>query len=120
MNESDRAPNSHASSLYPAMLHETHDPFDGTAAINDSPALRAELRGQLLRLRTIETSIQSFAANVAEYSASLSNTVGVDVDSMTELLSNEETVRLNVGDTFAQLGDFAENLQHQLSKLRYE
>ena len=83
---------------------------------DDSPQLRAELRARLQQVRQLESSVSAFAVGVAELSTSLSNT-GLDPEYVKDLLSPTELGALHVGDTFTQLGDFAENLQHQLSRL---
>jgi Arf-GAP/coiled-coil/ANK repeat/PH domain-containing protein len=101
------------------MQHDA-DGFDNAPTISDSPRVREELRGQLLKLRTMEASMASFAANISDISASLSKSAQVDVASAQELLSSSDLEQLNLNDIFTQLSDFSENLQHQLKRLVVE
>ena len=85
----------------------------------DPPAQRAKLRAQVLQLQPLEQHAAQFVAGAEELGRSLGNT-GLDPHYVRALLSEEEATRLNVDDTFLQLGDFAENLQHQVQSLVVE
>ena len=85
----------------------------------DPPAQRAKLRAQVLQLQPLEQHVAQFVAGAEELGRSLGNT-GLDPHYVRALLSEEEATQLNVDDTFLQLGDFAENLQHQVQSLVVE
>ena len=80
----------------------------------DSPSARAALRGQLSHLKTVEAGVQRFAANAAELAAT--NTATLDMSTLGNLLSPAELAQLGVDHTFVQLQDFAQNMQHQLTR----
>ena len=82
---------------------------------DDSPAVRADMRGQIQRLRASEASVMAFAVRAEHLSSALSS-IGLDKGPVEQLLSPEELATLAVGETLTQLGDFAENMQHQLQK----
>ena len=86
--------------------------------VSDSPAIRAALRGQLAHLKAIESSVQRFASSAAQLAASSAS--ALDVSALAGLLSQTELAQLGVADVFVQLGDFAENMQHQLTRLVVE
>ena len=67
----------------------------------------------------LEQHAAQFVAGAEELGRSLGNT-GLDPHYVRALLSEEEATQLNVDDTFLQLGDFAENLQHQVQSLVVE
>ena len=94
------------------MDHDTEPMF---YHIDDSPAVRAEMRGHIQRLRASEPTIEAFAARAAALSASLES-LGLDAAPVEHLLSPTELAQLNIGDTLGQLSEFASNLQHQLQR----
>ena len=77
-----------------------------------------EAAAQVLQLQPPKHAAQ-FVAGAEELGRSLGNT-GLDPHYVRALLSEEEATQLNVDDTFLQLGDFAENLQHQVQSLVVE
>ena len=85
----------------------------------DPPSQRAKLRAQVLQAQPLEGHVAQFVAGAEELGRSLGNT-GLDPHYVRALLSEEEATQLNVDDTFLQLGDFAENLQHQVQSLVVE
>ena len=97
------------------MVDEHVDEAGATVALQDSPATRAELRGQLQRLRTVEQHVHNFAGGIESVSAALGS-VTLNATSTSQLLSSSEMDQLNVQAAILQLGDFAENLQQQLTK----
>lgn len=82
---------------------------------SDGPNVRAEMRGQLQSLRHMEASVSQFAANAAELSSSTTS-CGLNGAPVEALLSASELGRLDIANTLAQLADFAENFQHQISR----
>lgn len=70
----------------PSERDEGH--LDDGSAIVDSPELRAELRGQLQRLRSVEASVQSFMQGVQDMTASLGQHTSQikDTSGMTQLV----------------------------------
>ena len=83
-------------------------------SIDDGPSARAAMRGQMQLLRTSEAQVVAFATHAEKLSKALTS-IGLDSGPAGALLSEEELSKLSVGETFSQLGDFSENLQHQLS-----
>ena len=91
------------------------DESDGFYRPDDSPAVRAEMRGQVARLRAIESLVTQFSASAAELSASLAK-LSMDPQPIVAVQDRSEISKLGVSDVFTQLGDFAENLQHQVQR----
>ena len=84
-------------------------------ALQDSPDVRAELRGRLQRLRLVENNVQAFASSIEQVSSALTGSV-LDASAIGALLSSGEQGQLNIADTLVQINDFADNLQHQLTR----
>ena len=88
---------------------------DGAYWPDDSPSVRAEMRGQVQRLRATESLVAQFSASAATLQSALS-ALSLDPQPIAAVQDPREIAKLGVSDTFVQLGDFAENLQHQISK----
>ena len=98
-------------------LSDRQEATDMTSAVamQDGPNVRAELRGQLQRLRLVEHNVQAFSQSISEMSTALGSTT-LDSASLSALLSSGEHSKLNVQDALVQMNDFAENLQQQLTR----
>ena len=83
---------------------------------DDSPESRGLLRGQVQECVRLESLISHFSSGTSELCASLRST-GLDPCYVRDLLSESDSRQLNMVDLFAQLNDFAENMQHQVQEL---
>jgi len=98
------------------MDDDTTDVVSFTSSqLNDSPTVRAELRGQLQRLKLVEANVQAFSASIEKLHAALGSTV-MDASNVGALLSSSEQSQLDFQNVFVQMSDFAENLQQQLTQ----
>jgi Arf-GAP/coiled-coil/ANK repeat/PH domain-containing protein len=89
------------------------DPEQAFYRSEDSPSVRAEMRGQMQRLRSTEGHVAAFAANAAEVGTALTGG-GLNSTPVERLLTAAELAQVDVGNTLFQLRDFADNFAHQV------